>query len=723
MKFVLFLLFILASSIQVKAQQINLMPMPSSIKLSDKNFRLTPNFTLSISGISDKRLTKESSRFIQRLSERTGLFFKTWNITDKNFNNPFAPLKIHSLSKGVVQMDMEESYELHVDESKVTIHAKSDIGAIRALETLLQLIASDANGFYFQGASIQDNPRFAWRGLLLSQPYHFMPMDVVKRTLDAMAVVKMNVFHLYISDDQGYTIESNVFPKLHQQASGGSYFTQAQVAEIIEYADQRGIRVIPEIDLPGHSTAILTVFPELASTKKDYVLQDHWGVFDPTIDPTQERTYVFLDTLLTEVASLFPDHYFHIGGDENTGNDWAKNQDIQAFMKENKLNDAVSLQNYFNKRIQKILKRSGKIIVGWDEVLMKKMNDSTAKQYFEAGNFSQLIESDVPKDMVVQSWRGMEALLSSAKNGYKSILSKGYYIDLVQPTSYHYLNDPIPFLNKVIIPDSEANFNRFESEIIKKIQQGDRILSPVEDKLIIGGEATMWTEHVSLETIDSRLWPRTAAIAERLWSPSDVRDVDDMYRRLDIISLHLEWVGSTHVKNKSMMLRRLAGSDNIQALEQVVDFMEPVKGYKRNEANNFTKYSPYSLMVDVAIPDPTALRNFNKLLDSFLRIPSDATMKKLVKQFQQWEDNHSTIQKMARTNPLLADLLTHSASLKAISKQSIALLNLKKAKKKPSDLQINAYAQLLKKSMKPAGYCELSIAESLQKIIPFLRQN
>lgn len=233
----------------------------------------------------------------------------------------------------------------------------------------------------------------------------------------------------------------------------------------------------------------------------------------------------------------------------------------------------------------------------------------------------------------------------------------------------------------------------------------------------------MWTEHVSLETIDSRLWPRTAAIAERLWSPADVRDVDDMYRRLEIISLHLEWVGSTHLKNKSMMLRRLAGSDNIQALEPVVEFIEPLKGYKRNEANNFTKYSPYTLLVDVAIPDPTALRNFNKLLESFLRIPSDATMEKLVKQFQKWENNHSIIQKMAISNPLLADLLTHSASLHAISKQSVALLNLKKAKKKPSDLQINTYAQLLKKSMKPAGYCELSIAESLQKIIPFLRRN
>ncbi len=711
----LFIAFFLLSIVG-KAQQTDLMPVPASVVINKNNFRLSPNFSIAITGKADDRLYKEASRFFQRLSERTGLFFKTWNVTKENVN-PLASLQIHANKKGIVQINMEESYELVVDEAKISLKAETDIGAIRGLETLLQLISADQNGFYFKGVTIKDSPRFAWRGLLISQPYHFMPMDVVKRTLDAMAMVKMNVLHLYISDDQGYTIESKVFPKLHQQASGGNYFTQVQIAEIIQFADQRGIRIVPEIDLPGHSTAILTAFPELASIPRAYQLQDHWGVFDPTVDPTKEKNYIFLDTLLTEVASLFPDHYFHIGGDENTGRDWAKSIPIQAFMKEKGLNSTVSLQNYFNRHIQQILKRSGKTVVGWDEILMKKMEDSTAKAHFEKGEFDQLIEQEVPKDIVVQSWRGMEALLSSAKNGYKSILSKGYYIDLVQPTSYHYLNDPIPFRNKVIIPDSEANLNRFESEIIKKIQNGQKILTSKEEELIIGGEATMWTEHVSAETFDSRVWPRSAAIAERLWSPATVRDVDDMYRRLDIISLQLEWVGSTHLKNKEMMLRRIAGVENIQALENVVDFIEPLKGYKRNAANNFTKYSPYSLLVDIAVPDPSPLRAFNKLVDSLTQQRTAIQIKSLYRQLNFWKSNHQLVQAMAINKPLLTTLVKHSAALNTISNYTIEFLEMKERHQNPSQQWMKQYVQILNESMKPSGYCELLIGESLKKLI------
>ena len=711
----LFIAFFLLSIVG-KAQQTDLMPVPASVVINKNNFRLSPNFSIAITGKADDRLYKEASRFFQRLSERTGLFFKTWNVTKENVN-PLASLQIHANKKGIVQINMEESYELVVDEAKISLKSETDIGAIRGLETLLQLISADQNGFYFKGVTIKDSPRFAWRGLLISQPYHFMPMDVVKRTLDAMAMVKMNVLHLYISDDQGYTIESKVFPKLHQQASGGNYFTQVQIAEIIQFADQRGIRIVPEIDLPGHSTAILTAFPELASIPRAYQLQDHWGVFDPTVDPTKEKNYIFLDTLLTEVASLFPDHYFHIGGDENTGRDWVKSIPIQAFMKEKGLNSTVSLQNYFNRHIQQILKRSGKTVVGWDEILMKKMEDSTAKAHFEKGEFDQLIEQEVPKDIVVQSWRGMEALLSSAKNGYKSILSKGYYIDLVQPTSYHYLNDPIPFRNKVIIPDSEANLNRFESEIIKKIQNGQKILTSKEEELIIGGEATMWTEHVSAETFDSRVWPRSAAIAERLWSPATVRDVDDMYRRLDIISLQLEWVGSTHLKNKEMMLRRIAGVENIQALENVVDFIEPLKGYKRNAANNFTKYSPYSLLVDIAVPDPSPLRAFNKLVDSLTQQRTAIQIKSLYRQLNFWKSNHQLVQAMAINKPLLTTLVKHSAALNTISNYTIEFLEMKERHQNPSQQWMKQYVQILNESMKPSGYCELLIGESLKKLI------
>ena len=711
-----FSLFFISTCSFLKGQELGLMPMPEKIVLNNSRFRIKKDFSISIQGNAHERLYKEAKRFNQRLAERTGIFMKTWHV-DSSTSASNANLVIHSKSKGIVQLGMKESYSLTISDSKVFIEAESDIGAIRALETLLQLINSDKDGFYFTGAEIIDQPRFAWRGLLISQPYHFMPMDVIKRTLDAIALVKLNVLHFYISDDQAYTIESKKFPVLHKRASNGEYFTQEQIHEIISYADQRGIRVVPELDLPGHSTAILTAFPQFASIKRDYKLQDHWGVFDPTMDPTKEETYVFLDTLLTEVASLFPDQYFHIGGDENNGNDWSRNDSIQHFMKSNGLNTTVALQNYFNKKIQAILKKSNKHIIGWDEILMKEVNDSSAKYFFEKEQYKELVQADVPKDIIIQSWRGMEALLAAAKNGYKGILSKGYYIDLMQPTWYHYSNDPIPNNNMMIIPDSEANFNRFESTIIDKIKKGARLLTPEEEKSIIGGEATMWTEHVTPETIDSRVWPRTAAIAERLWSPAHINDVEDMYRRMDLISHHLEWVGSTHLKNKQMMLRRLAGTDDISSLELVVDLVEPVKGYQRNSADNFTKYVPYTLLVDIAVADPQKLRVFRKLVEDYLNVRDTIKYHELKSVFTNWQINHQDVKQLAQKAPLLESIFFHSETLHLLAEIGLKYLAKKANQEKIKDALLKEFNAIKLSRSISNGYCELMVFESIEKLL------
>lgn len=715
MRLLIFTLFISLCSL-LNGQDLGLMPMPEKVVLNNSRFRIKNDFSISIQGNTHERLYKEARRFKQRLAERTGVFMRTWHV-DSSTSAANANLLIHSKSKGIVQLGMKESYSIKVSDSKVFIESESDIGAIRALETLLQLINADQDGFYFTGAEIIDRPRFAWRGLLISQPYHFMPMDVIKRMLDAMALVKLNVLHFYISDDQAYTIESKKFPVLHERASNGEYFTHEQIREIISYADQRGIRVVPELDLPGHSTAILTAFPQLASIKREYVLQDHWGVFDPTINPTRKETYDFLDTLLTEVASLFSDHYFHIGGDENNGNDWARNDSIQQFMKNNGLNSTVALQNYFNKKIQAILKRSQKQIIGWDEILMKEVSDSNAKYFFEQEQYHELIQTDVPKDIVIQSWRGMEALLAAAKNGYKGILSKGYYIDLMQPAWYHYSNDPLPNNNSMIIPDSEANFNRFESTIIEKIKKGIRLLTPDEEKSIIGGEATMWTEHVTPETIDSRVWPRTAAIAERLWSPANINNIDDMYRRMDVISHHLEWVGSTHLKNKQMMLRRMTQTDQISSLEMVVDLLEPVKGYQRNKEDNFTKYAPYTLLVDIAVADPKKLRDFKKLVEEFIKNRKLVAHEELKSIFTNWQLNHQQVRQLAEKKPLLGSILFHSESLSLLGEIGLKYLALQDDKRNSKDpLLLDFNAIKLKRSVEK-GHCELMVFESMERLI------
>ena len=712
----LLLIFCIGMMSFVEGQTPSLMPMPEQIVFSTEKFRVDSHFKILIKGPSHERLYKEARRFNKRLAERTGIFFKTWQV-DGSFSSGNENVVIQVNAKGVVQLEMNESYKINVSNQKILIQAESDIGAIRALETLLQLLVTDQDGCYFAGAEIIDKPRFAWRGLLISQPYHFMPMDVIKRTLDAMAMVKMNVLHFYISDDQAYAIESKKFPALHTKASNDEYFTHQQIQEMIDYADQRGIRVVPELDLPGHSTSILTAFPSLAAVKRAYVLQDHWGVFDPVMDPTKEATFIFLDTLLTEVASLFPDHYFHIGGDENNGKDWSRNDSIQRFMKRTGLNTTVALQNYFNKRVQGILKKSNKHIIGWDEILMKEIDGERARDFFEKGEYDELIQTDVPKDIVIQSWRGMEALLAAAKNGYKSILSKGYYIDLMQPAWYHYLNDPVPNNNTLIIPDSEANFNRFESTIIEKIKKGVNLLTPNEQQNIIGGEATMWTEHVTPETIDSRIWPRTAAIAERFWSPASIRDLDDMYLRMDKISLQLEWVGSTHLKNSSMMLRRLAGTDQVSSLEKVVALLEPVKGYERNQADNFTKYAPYTQLVDVAAADPKDLRTFNRLVQNYLKESTKENEYRVRTVFENWRSNHKEIAVMVKNNLLLDDLFFHSQTLDLLAEIGLRCLQLKRAGA-THDQGLKLQFQLLaEKRSIVKGYCELLVWDSIKNIL------
>jgi hexosaminidase len=705
--------------VQGFAQTPNLMPLPASYKVLNEQFDINASFNIEVKGDADTSIYKEASRFFQRLSERTGIFFRTWLVTPKS-KLTSKGLEINIKSKGSVHVEMDESYALYVNRQQLKIEANTTIGGIRGLETLLQLLGSDKKDYFFQGIEVKDEPRFPWRGLLISQPYHFMPMDVIKRTLDAMAAVKMNVLHFYISDDQGYRIESKVYPRLHEVASEGMYFTHEQVREMVAYANQRGIRVVPEIDVPGHSTAMIYAYPHLASVQREYELQDHWGVFDPTLDPTKSTTYTFLDSLLTEVASLFPDQYFHLGGDENTGRDWKRNPAIQAFMKEQGFTTTLDLQNYFNRKVQAILKKNGKIAIGWDEVLMKEIDAKTARSFFQKGQFDQLVETTVPKDIVIQSWRGMEALLSSAKNGYKSILSKGYYIDLVQPASYHYLTDPIPFRNEVIVPDSEANLDRFESDIIKKIQQGEKLLTPDEEKLILGGEATMWTEHVSVETFDSRVWPRTAAIAERLWSPAEIRDVPDMYRRMDLISIQLESLGLTHIKNRDMMLRRLLGTEDVSSFSTIVQLLEPVQGYKRNRADNFTRFSPYSLMVDIAAPDQKAVRDASVLLATPGILNDVLLLNRVEWMFLQWISDAQNVILSIENHPALHDLSYHAKSLKNLAEIGLDAIQQYNLNEMSTEFWTAVRKQKIDNAEKEVGYCELKIVAPVRQFIQSL---
>lgn len=496
-------------------QTLNLMPYPKSVEFTGGEFRLTHSFAIGIKGNPDKRIFAYATRVLRRLSGRTGLFVPQDFITETTTADTFA-MDLIIKRPGKVELGEDESYQLVVKNNKVTLTAENEIGAMRGLETVLQLIAADKKGYYLPGVKIDDEPRFKWRGLMMDVCRHFFDVAVVKRNIDGMAAMKMNVFHWHLSEDQGFRVESKLFPLLHEKGSDGLYYTQEQIKEVIQYGADRGIRVYPEFDLPGHSTAWFVGYPEFASAPGPYKIERNWGVFDPTFDPTKEATYEFLDKFIGEMAALFPDEYFHIGGDENNGKQWSANPGIQKFMKENNIPDNHALQTYFNKRLLGILTKYNKKMIGWDEIL----------------------QPDLPKDIVVQSWRGVKFLVESAKKGYMGILSNGYYLDHIQTAEFHYLNDPVP---------------------------GDTVFTPEEAKLVIGGEVTSWAELVTYETVESRIWPRTAAIAERFWSPQSVRDVEDMYRRLAVIDIQLEELELTHIKNYEMMLRRLTMGADILA--------------------------------------------------------------------------------------------------------------------------------------------------------------
>ena len=506
---------------QAPTETRNLMPVPSQTKWGTNRFQLknTWRIQLTAPATPDSAVRAAAERLSAWLVQQTG----EKRLVAEFTTSGAADLTIRYGRTGRMEANDAERYSLRVTPAGIALDAPTSLGALRGLETLRQLLTKEKKSFYFPEVDITDQPRFVWRGLLIDAARHFMPVAVIKRNLDGMAAVKLNVMHWHLADDQGFRVESKTLPRLHEVGSEGQYYTQAQVREVLRYAAARGIRVIPEFDMPGHATSWLAAYPVLASNDSIYGVAQRWGVLNIAMDPTRETTYELLNTLIGEMTALFPDPYFHIGGDENDGRQWRRNPRIVAFMKEKGFMtakgqpDKHALQTYFNRRILQMVTARGKKMIGWDEIL----------------------GPGLPTDALIQSWRGRKGLYEAAKAGHNTILSNGYYIDLNFSAATHYLNDPLP---------------------------ADAPLTAAEKQRILGGEATMWAEFADSVIVDSRIWPRTAAIAERLWSPITVTDVPDMYRRLGGISALLETLGLQHRRAPEQLLTQLAGGRDLAPL-------------------------------------------------------------------------------------------------------------------------------------------------------------
>src|SRR5215467_4257634 len=504
------------------------MPWPESVNPGSGQLPISGSFTVRIRG-EDPRLRPTAGIFLNDLRRHTGMLPLDFQIADGARTGQLVIQSEHA-SEEVQKLGEDESYTLVVIPSGAQLDAPTTLGVMRGLQTFLQLVQMTPEGFAVPAVSIQDKPRFPWRGLLIDSSRHFTPVDVIKRNLDGMAAVKLNVFHWHLTDYQGFRVESKRFPKLQEMGSDGLYYTQDEIRSLVSYARDRGIRIVPEFDMPGHSTSWFVGYPELASGPGPYSIERKWGVFDPAMDPTRDSTYKFLDEFVGEMTKLFPDDFFHIGGDEVNGKQWDANPKIQQFMHAHGLKSNDELQAYFNRHLQKILEKHGKTMTGWDEIL----------------------RPDLPKSIVIQSWRGQQSLADAARQGYRGLLSSGYYLDLMSPTSAHYAVDPFT--------GPTAG------------------LSDADKQKILGGEACMWAEYVSPENVDSRIWPRMAAIAERLWSSQSTTDLESMYTRMAATSRWLDAYGLTHNTAKRLMSQRMADTEDASAVETLLDSVEPVKG-------------------------------------------------------------------------------------------------------------------------------------------------
>lgn len=658
----------------------NLMPIPAEVSFGDGQLSIDSTFRVAMTGHKEVRLSRAAKRLVLRLSRETGIPVNAEVSNDSGM----ATLHVRCEREGnsIPSLREDESYALVVTSAKARLIARSPYGVLRGLETFVQLVESGPEGFRAPAVRIADAPRFPWRGLLIDVCRHWMPMEVLKRNLDAMAAVKLNVLHWHLSEDQGFRIESKRFPKLHTMGSDGMYYTQEETREIISYAADRGIRVVPEFDMPGHTTSWFVGHPELASAPGPYQIEPSWGVFDPTMDPSREEVYKFLDTFIGEMAALFPDQYFHIGGDEVNGKQWNTNQRIQTFKRKNKMKDNHDLQVYFNRRLLSLLTKHSKKMVGWDEVF----------------------HPDLPKDIVVQSWRGQKSLADAAQQGYQGILSFGYYLDHMRAASYHYSVDPL--------------------------DSGATELTPDQKRSILGGEACMWAEFVTAENIDSRIWPRTAAIAERLWSPAEVMNSEDMYRRLGVVSQRLEWLGVRHRSVYALMLRRLAGYESppsqedplwragITPLQTLADVLEPVKFYERPRSRAYTSLTPLNRLVDATRPESERAREFSTMIQQLLADSSRARHVETIRSWlSEWRDNDAKLRPLFETSFLLKEIDPVSRNLTDVAETGLRALKAFENGMKVDRTQSNEWLTFLDRAGQAQAELILMIAPPVRRLV------
>ncbi len=528
-----FLIILLVLFLNQMYGQHNIIPTPVSYTTTETSFTFQNELYLN-SKIKDSEATAYFNLLREFLSAK-GIKL----IEKKSKKNC---IKI-SLNKKADAQLRDEGYTLEVTKDNIILSANKASGIFNGIQTLKQLFSLDKKEI--SGCKITDYPRFKWRGLMLDVSRHFFTVDEVKTYIDKMSEYKFNVLHWHLTDDNGWRIEIKSLPKLtevgawrvkrigwngkapqpNEKATDGGFYTHEQIKDIVKYAQDRNITIVPEIDVPGHSLAALAAYPELSVKKEPKYVSpgnrfSEWygdGTFkmliENTLNPTDEKVYDFIDKVFTEVAQLFPGKYIHMGGDEAYHGYWEENTAIQKFMKKHKIKDTHELQSYFVQRVEKIIASKGKKTIGWDEIL----------------------EGGLAKGAAVMSWRGMKGGIEAAKLKHEVVMS---------PTTFAYFD---------YMQGDETVENKIYAKLnLEKTYTFEPVPDGIDSKYILGGQANLWTEHIATMPFAFYMtYPRAFAISEAVWSPKANKNWDDFIKRTQT---HFNWFDANNTNISKAVL-------------------------------------------------------------------------------------------------------------------------------------------------------------------------
>ncbi len=521
-----FIVLCMLTRLPVFGQEVQLasriLPLPLVLKAGEGHYPLPEKIVIYAKTLEEKHNAEFLQAFLKELGRTATL---TSDRKKANISFVIANTKDQH----------EEGYVLSVEKAGVYITASSGAGLFYGLKSLMQLFPpndSIMEPLRLPLVAIQDQPEFKWRGAMLDVSRHFFPISFVKKYLDFMATYKLNTFHWHLTEDQGWRIEIKKYPKLtgisayraetligsqqtyknkdfkYDGIRYGGYYTQEEIKEVVAYAQARYITIVPEIEMPGHSSAVLAAYPELACKPGDYKVQTRWGIFKEIVCPSEE-TFQFFENVLTEVAALFPGEYIHIGGDEAPKDMWRESTLVQEIIEREGLKNAEEVQGWFNQRIEKFLHSKGKKLVGWDEIL----------------------EGGVTPGATVMSWRGEKGGIEAARHGNQVVMtpSSHLYFDHGQNPEPHSAMEPLMIccylpLKKVY------SYNPYSSE-----------LTPAQHKFILGVQANLWTEYITTTNkVEYMMFPRMLALAEVAWTPYEKKNYQQFLQRVSHQLPHLD---------------------------------------------------------------------------------------------------------------------------------------------------------------------------------------